>query len=140
MAARRYAQDTTVSTGQSQGEVKDLLKRAGSTQIAIYEDVEKTSVAFRMHERLYRITVPVKAKATNPAQEERRAWRLVLLLIKAKLEAVKEGASTIEREFLADMVTPDGRTVAEWTAEPLALAYKSGKMPKTLLLLGAPDA
>jgi hypothetical protein len=132
-AARRYAEDTKVSTGQSQGEVKDMLKRAGSDRISIYEDTEKSAVAFAMKERFYRITVPVK-KTANAAQEERRAWRLVVLLIKAKLEAVKEGATTFEREFLADMLTPDGKTVYETTREPLRLAYETGKMPTHLLL------
>jgi NMD protein affecting ribosome stability and mRNA decay len=130
MTDSRFAERTRVPVAQSQTEVKTLLK------IAVYEDTEKSAVAFRMKDRFYRITVPVRAKARNPGQEERRSWRLVLLLIKAKLEAVREGATTFEREFLADMVTPDGRTVYEWTQEPLRLAYESGKMPDQLLLGG----
>ena len=138
MPARRYAARTEVSTGQSQGEVKDMLKRAGSDQTAIYEDSDKAAVAFRIEGRYYRITVSIKEKVANRAQEERVAWRLVVLLIKAKLEAVREGATTIEREFLADMITPDGRTVHEWTEEPLRMAYETGKMPEGLLMLTGP--
>jgi hypothetical protein len=133
--ARRFAEDTRVPVGQSQDAVKKLLKAAGSDQIAVYEAAEKSAVAFRIAGRFYRITVPVVEKA-NAEQEERRAWRLLLLLIKAKLEAVREGATTIEREFLADMLMPDGSTVAEWTAAPLALAYDKGEMPSQLLLPG----
>jgi hypothetical protein len=138
MAARRYAARTEVSSSQSQGEVKDMLKRAGSDRISIYEDPQTSAVAFAIHGRFYRITVPrvVKGKVANPAQEERVAWRLVVLLVKAKLEAVTQGATTFEREFLADMVTPDGSTVSEWIAEPLRLAYESGRMPDQLLLGG----
>jgi len=131
----RYAERTTVSAGQSQNEVKDLLRRFGANQIAVYEDEIKSAVAFRMEDRLYRITVPIPT-GKNPRQEERRAWRLLLLLIKAKLEAVREGATTFEREFLADMLTPDGSTVYEWTLRPLQLAYESGKMPDQLMITG----
>lgn len=137
MTARRFAEDTKVPTSQSQDAVKKLLKVAGSDQIAVYEAADKSAVAFRIDGRFYRITVPVVAGTKIGAdQEERRAWRLLLLLIKAKLEAVREGATTIEREFLADMLMPDGSTVAEWTAQPLALAYDKGEMPGQLLLPG----
>src|SRR5690606_38687520 len=45
--------------------------------------------------------------------EVRRRWRSLLLVVKAKLTAVADGISTLEREFLADMVTADGRTVEQ---------------------------
>jgi hypothetical protein len=136
-AARRFAEDTIVPVARSQDQVKTLLRQAGSDQIAVYEAAEQSAVAFRVAGRFYRINVPVKPKSRNPQQEERRAWRLLLLLIKAKLEAVREGATTIEREFLADMLTPDGQTVAEWIKEPLKLAYETGRMPTQLLLPGS---
>lgn len=133
---RRFAEDTTVPVGRSQGEARDLLKRAGAGQIAVYEDDERHALAFTMADRQYRMAVPVPTTAKNPAQETRRVWRVLLLLVKSKLEAVREGASTIEREFLADMVLPDGQTVAEWTAPQVALAYERGLMPSKLLLDG----
>jgi len=134
--ARRFAEDTRVPVSQSQESVKRLLKGAGSDQIAVYEASDKSAVAFRIDGRFYRITVPTPTGRASADQEMRRAWRLLLLLIKAKLEAVREGATTIEREFLADMLMPDGSTVAEWTAAPLALAYDKGEMPTQLLLPG----
>jgi len=134
--AQRFAERTAVPVGQSQDSVKKLLKGAGSDQIAVYEAADKSAVAFRVDGRFYRITVPIVVGKAVAEQEERRAWRLLLLLLKAKLEAVREGATTIEREFLADMLMPDGSTVAEWTAQPLALAYKEGAMPPQLLLPG----
>lgn len=133
---RRFAEDTRVPVSASQDTIKKLMKAAGSDQIAVYEASDRSAVAFRVEGRFYRITVPVVAGKASAEQEERRAWRLLLLLIKAKLEAVREGATTIEREFLADMLMPDGSTVAEWTAAPLALAYDKGEMPGQLLLPG----
>ncbi len=43
----------------------------------------------------------------------RERWRGLVLLVKAKLEIVRMGASTFEREFLADLVLPSGMTAAE---------------------------
>jgi hypothetical protein len=43
----------------------------------------------------------------------RSRWRALLLCIKAKLEACAVGITTFDSEFLAHIVTGDGRTVAE---------------------------
>jgi len=47
-------------------------------------------------------------------QVVRVAWRELFLLIKAKLVAVESRRITIQDEFLAYTVMPDGRTVSEW--------------------------
>jgi len=39
---------------------------------------------------------------------------------------------TLEREFMADIVLPDGRTTAEWLAPQLSLAYETAQMPALL--------
>lgn len=49
-----------------------------------------------------------------------RRWRALLLVTKAKFEAVASGISTVEREFLADLVLPNGRVVQEELAPRLA--------------------
>lgn len=137
MTARRYAEDTKVPAGQSQDQIKALLRKAGADSIAVYESAEQSAIAFRLQERLYKVTVPISKAAKNPGQDERRAWRLLLLLLKAKCEAINEGATTVEREFLADMLMPDGQTVGEWASPQLALAYKNGAMPTQLLIGGS---
>lgn len=134
--ARRFAEDTTVPVSRTQDEVKTALRRVGADQIAVFESDERSAIAFRLGAGMYRITVPLDAKAKNPAQDARRAWRLLGLLMKSKLEAVREGATTIEREFLADMLVHDGRTVSEWALPQIALAQEEGRMPSTLLLEG----
>lgn len=130
---RRYAEDTSVPTERSAAEIKKRLRDAGADSIAVYESAERSAVAFTAEGRMYRITVPIQAGAKNPAQEERRAWRLLLLLVKAKLEAVQEGATTIEREFLADMLLGDGSTVHERARDEIRIAYESGETPRLLL-------
>jgi hypothetical protein len=132
MTRRRFAEDTTVTVGQSQGEARELLKRAGAASIAVYEDDEKHALAFVIEDRQFRITVPIATAAKNLDQEARRTWRLLLLMIKAKIEGIREGASTFEREFLADLVLTDGRTVGEWGKAEIAKVYSSGNMPPLL--------
>lgn len=71
-----------------------------------------------------------RAKAYEQACRER--WRAMLLLIKAKLEAIALGISTAEREFLADIALPDGRTVHSFLEEGLRQAYAGGTTPPLL--------
>lgn len=65
----------------------------------------------------------------------RSRWRALYLIIKAKLEAVDSGISTIEREFLYDIVLPDGKTVGEYMAPQIEAAYTTGEMPPMLPML-----
>lgn len=133
MANRRYAETTKVPVDRSRAELEALLQRHGATQRAVYFDDEagKVHVQFRITERMVRLTFDVPQKAE---QKARQAWRRTILIVKAKLELVADGASTIEREFLADILLPDGTTVHEILTKQLVDTYKNGKMPP---LLGA---
>ena len=62
----------------------------------------------------------------------RSRWRALYLIVNAKLEAVEAGISTVEREFLYDIVLPDGRTAGECMAPQIENAYQSGQMPAML--------
>jgi hypothetical protein len=64
----------------------------------------------------------------------RTRWRCMILIVKAKLEHIALGMSDVQREFLADITLPDGRSVAELLKPALEQAYLGGKMPP---LLGA---
>jgi hypothetical protein len=134
--SRRFAEDTAVPVSRTQDEIKTRLRAAGANRIAVLESDDRSAVAFQIGQAMYRITVPTDAKAKNPQQDARRAWRLLGLLMKSKLEAVREGATTVEREFLADMLLYDGQTLSERMGPELQLAYQEGRMPSTLLLEG----
>jgi hypothetical protein len=69
-------------------------------------------------------------------QECRQRWRALLLVIKAKLEAVESGIACFEEEFLAHIVLPNGQQVGQWLRPQLAFAYERGNMPP---MLPAPD-
>ena len=48
------------------------------------------------------------------------------MIIHAKLEAVEIGLSTYDREFMADIMLPDGRTVGQRVLPKIDTAYKGG--------------
>ncbi len=62
----------------------------------------------------------------------RQRWRALCLIVKAKLEAVESGITTIEREFLSNILLPDGQTVGDFMLPQIAASYESGGMPKLL--------
>jgi hypothetical protein len=66
------------------------------------------------------------------AQEVRATWRGILLPLRAKLEAVEGGYSTVEHEFLADLLLPGGQTVHQMTAAAIETAYVTGQVPPLL--------
>jgi hypothetical protein len=66
-------------------------------------------------------------------KEIRRRWRVLCLLIKAKLESIEAGITTFEAEFLANIMLPSGETVGDWARTQLVDAVYAGKMPKMLI-------
>jgi len=146
----RFAQDTGVSPERSRAEIETLLKRYNATTFGYATDTGQAMVQFRLKDRIVRFIIPMpkleevrktptgrdRNRSKIPqvlAQEERQRWRALLLVIKAKLEAVESGITTFEQEFLAHIVLPDGKTVGSHILPAVAAAYASGKMPKGLL-------
>lgn len=113
-----FAQHTTVPVEQTKTEIDRLLEKHGATNRGTMQNDEKriAIVVFTLKGAQYRIDVPLSSRTPKTdrwQQTERTRWRLVLLAIKTKLELVALGVSTVEHEFLADMVLPNGRTVQE---------------------------
>lgn len=136
----QFAQTTTVPVVKTRAEIEDTLGRYGADSFAVGMEPGRAmlmfrikgstgrNVAVRMILPLPEITEkqfqrrPWRNTSKTCTPEESRAlweqacrsrWRCLLLVVKAKLEAVACGISTIEREFLADIMTPNGLTVGE---------------------------
>ena len=62
----------------------------------------------------------------------RQKWRALLLVIKAKLEAIDAGITTLDDEFLAGVMLPSGETVGEWAGPQIQRVYETGQMPPLL--------
>lgn len=144
---RRYAERTSVPVGKSKADLETLLRKSGASQTLTGTDSNACALVlgFTLEGRQFRIKVltgpaltsATKAQQDKQEQRERQAWRTLLLLVKAKLEVVAMGQSTIESEFLANVVLPNGKTVADDVLPKLLKAYESGKMPN-LLPMGEP--
>lgn len=131
---RRYAEDTKVPISRSHDTIRTELRNVKAEQIGIMEGPERHYVVFLVNDIRYIITTPAIPKAKDTDREHRRAWRSIVLLVKAKCVAIKEGISTVEREFLANAVMPDGTTLADHSTKLIKQAYVEGGSPKRLLL------
>ena len=125
-----YAARTEVPAEKTRAEIESLLRIEHGSRIVTMDEPGEIVVAWAVLGRWYKITVPFAAEVS--AQERRAKWRALLLVIKAKLEAVHQGISTLEREFLANTIMPNGQTVADWAEPQLTAAYESGRMPELL--------
>jgi hypothetical protein len=153
---RSYAEGTSVPVEKSKAELDGLLSRYGAAQryIGANDATGEAQIGFTLKGRQYVLRLPLPKLAdfaTKPApsravdqrpraraSEEQHAaweqacrerWRAFTLLVKAKLEATQILGSTVEREFLADLVLPDGDTIGRAIAPKIAEAYQSGRMP-----------
>lgn len=148
----RYAAGTEVSVERSRAEIEKLLVRYGATGFQYVWEGDRSAIAFKMDDRFVRIFLPMPERTDpsitrTPTQgkrrgeiaqknafdaEVRRRWRALVLVVKAKLEAVSAGITTIEREFMSDVVLANNKTVGEWLEPQLKQMYGSGQMPTML--------
>lgn len=145
---RRFAEATKVPVSQSRAEIERLLARHRCAQYGTMVDHELqiARVQFRAYDRIVRFELALPTQAgprphhqAKREQEERRVWRALLLVIRAKLEAVENAIASFEEEFLAHIVMPNDQTVGAAIAPLIAEAYKRGQMPRALLA-PAPEA
>lgn len=148
----RYAEGTSVPVDRSRSEIERCLARYGASGFAYQwerrevpivpvpmygaktELREFAAVAFKFKERHVRLDIPMPTTRESGGSEAKRdahtrqRWRAVLLVIKAKLEAVASGISTLEQEFLANIVTESGRTIGEVIVPRLSEAVAAGRL------------
>lgn len=136
---RKYAQGTHVPANQTRNEIETMLTKHGATGFVYGSTIEQAMIAFEMSGwRLkFMLPFPLQKRMTDAqyAAEVRRRWRALLLVLKAKLEAVASGIVVFEREFLPFIVTNGAATVGDQVLPGLPQLVSSGKMPP---LLGPP--
>lgn len=129
MTTRRFAEDTKVPLSQSLDEIRRTIARYGGEQFLHAAMDDRLIVGFTKDDRKVRFQI-----SQNPAepQNNRRLARALLLVLKAKLEAVASGVAIFEDEFLANIVLPSGALVASEVRPRLAQAYEGREMPALL--------
>jgi hypothetical protein len=142
-----YAEGTSVPVDRSVAELRALLQKHGADGFGCAEESSppRAMVLFRIRALQVRLVLDFPG-AEDPRisqnhrgqtrtledierrvqAERRRRWRALVLVAKAKLEAVTSGISTLEREFLADLVLPNGRVVHEELAPRLENWQRTG--------------
>ena len=150
-----YAEKTSVSVARTKAEIEELVQQHGANQFVSGYKVNLAVIGFTMDGRQIRFLLPLPDKQAReywytPGRGQRRTdeaahtaweqacrsrWRALYLIVKAKLEAVDAEISTVEREFLYDIVLPDGQTAGEWMAPQIETAYETGQMPAMLPML-----
>lgn len=152
--AKRYAEGTSVSVEKSRAEIEATLTRYGATAFAYAWEGSRAIIQFQARGRRIRFDLPLPDpidprfreykrgynthyRSPEGAREQweqacRQSWRALALVIKAKLEAVEAKITEFEDEFLANIVLPDGKTVAQHVRPEVAIAYQSGKMQAML--------
>ena len=149
-----YAADTSVPVDRSRAEIEAMLTRRGATAFGYAQQGGRAAIMFRLPACSVRIelqlpsakefavsergrTRKVTAQQQAWAQACRARWRALALVIKAKLVAVDAGITTVEKEFQADLVLPDGRRVGDVVAAEYRLAVESRGNHGLRLLGGA---
>lgn len=154
----RYAANTEVSSERSKAEIERTLARYGANQFMYGWQTLGAVIGFRIGGRMFRIDIPMpdrnsrafqvtdtgrarKSQETiNAAYEQaiKQRWRAAALYIKATLEAVESGITTLESAFLANTLLPSGETFGSWAAPQIEQVYLTGSMPALLPGLPAP--
>ena len=129
----KFAERTKVDVSKSRTDIDKILAKHGATHFMSGISPLRAVVAFEMNGRRLRFDLPLPDSSKAGAeQEERRRWRSLLLVIKAKLEAVETGVVTFDQEFLAHIVLPNNQTYGEFAIPQIALTYQSKTMPPLL--------
>lgn len=146
----KFAENTTVSAEKSRAEIETLLRKHDIKDIAVVSVRGHSVIAFQRGMVSYRLSIapldPESREFTHTkqgylrcdsdkerlvAQEERRRWRAMLLVLKGKLVAAADGVVTFEQEFLAYAIARDGKTIGEHVIPQL----EQGSLDMTQLAL-----
>jgi hypothetical protein len=136
-----YAAGTVVTADRSRMEIERELTKRGATAFGYNWTGDESVVAFTLNGLQVRIGLALPRRedyqdyrAANSRRvsgqkvyddEVRRRWRALALVVKAKLVAVDEGITSLEREFLADVVLSDGMTVLDATRQQIEGARRA---------------
>jgi hypothetical protein len=154
----QYAKTTEVSPEKSRADIEAVLKRYGATAFMFGWDSDRdiNLIQFTVKGRSFRMNIPmpnpndskliaklrtqaIKSRSsTTPAsmiaQSRRQRWRVMLLYVKAVLEAVENELMTIEEALLPSLIVSNGMTLAEYYGPQIESLVDSGVMPPLLTM------
>lgn len=151
MAGGRYARNTSVPTERSRAEVERILSKYGATRFGTMTEPDGATIYFEFGGRQIQLRVPMPAKTdkafthkgwrarTAPQRdllwdaEYRRRWRVLVITVKAMLEAVDSRLLTFDQAFLAHIVIPGtAKTLSAAIVPKLDALYSGLSLPALL--------
>lgn len=153
----RYAAETSVPIERSEAEIKRTLQRYGADDVVSGQSarLRQAFVQFRYKGLAVELRIALPdpdaerfhfrsdGRQRGPDQhsslwqsECRQQWRVLLLLLKANLEAVENGLLKPEEAFLSWLLLPGGTTVGKVLEGHLKGFLESGEAPKLLTFGG----
>lgn len=154
----KFAVGTKVSAEKTRVDIEKLVAKYGAKQFVSGFDhtpgQERAVIEFAISDRRVRFRLPLSAankfmfnargiRRTDSQRQQaweadtRQRWRALLLVIKAKLEAVEQKIVTFDEEFMAQIVMPNGNTVGDEAGPRIAEIYKTKIMTPLLSWAGA---
>lgn len=143
-----YAEDTTVTVAGSKQEIGRILSRYGAGAPMIHETDTLHTIVFQHEGRMIRMRLPLPApvgkierfysptrrrqlmqERLKQQKEVRRRYRALVLVLKAKLEAIASGIATVDEEFLSQIVTRSGQTVGEVVGAQMTRVLEENAVP-----------
>lgn len=121
---------TKVSVDRSVEEIRRTAERYGAEGFTYGISPLGGVVQFKVGPRW----VKFKVDKNEDEAEWRRRWRVLLISVKVRLERVADGDSSVDEEFFANVMLPDGSTVFERMREQVEAVY-AGTMDVPMLAL-----
>ena len=133
-----FASKTSVPVARSRVEIERVLIRYGVTKFGTMTEETRVTIYFETKGRQIQWAIPIPPQAkyrheTDHAQEVRRRWLVLVITVKALLEAVESKLLTFDQAFLSHLVIPgSGKTLGEAIVPKLDALYAGQSLPKLL--------
>ena len=129
-----YAENTTVPVSKSRIEIEELIRKYGAGQFVSGYSGNRAVIGFTLNGRQIKFVLEIPEGKTDrqTQQIERQRWRALLLVIKAKLEAIESGISSFDEEFMSNIVLSNGQTAGDYWIPQIEETYRTGQMPPML--------
>ena len=133
----KYAKTTRVSIEKSQIEIQNLFRKYGAKKFAI--EYDKNNLLFELHGRSIKLHIKdpdinekeiqftptgIKRSPSNIQmvfkQAQKQLWRVMVLYLKATLEAIDSGVIELDQAMFPYFLLPNGKTISEQILPQLA--------------------
>ncbi len=114
---------------RSKVELEGILDRYGATETMLGKGPGRAVIAFVYDGSPYQLTIDIH----DDERLNRQGWRVLILLLKAQLEAIEAEIVSAEEVFMPYRLLIDGTTFAQHALPKLLKAQQAGRMPVALL-------